>query len=159
MGAGGEQMRGGLVTGPGAAHGLAVDGHRQPCGLGPGAGPVELAGGPGRGDRLERLPVDPGHDPAEGGLAGRPDRCGQRVRCRAQGQQQRRVRGSRPLRGPAEGLEPGAGHAHHQHPEHERGRVPPGPTRPRVGHRAQRGQPVNGIGGRGAPGTGRGGGR
>jgi len=85
MGAGGEQVRGGPVTLVGTAHGLGVDGYRPATGFR--LGRVQPVGGPGRDDRLHRLPVDPARHPPNGGLARWVDLSGQRVRDRAQGQQ------------------------------------------------------------------------
>jgi len=89
-------MRGGPVTLAGTAHGLAVDGYRPATGFR--LGRVQPVGGPGGGDRLHRLPVDPARHPPNGGLARWVDLSGQRVRDRAQGQQQRPVGTSGPLR-------------------------------------------------------------
>jgi len=143
MGAGGEQVRGGPVTIAGTAHGLPVDGHRMAAGHRvQRVRRVQLGGGPGRDDGLEGRRVDPAGHPADGGLTGRVNLPGERVRDTAQGQQQLLVRARGPLRGRRKGLEPRAGEAHDQDREHECGRVPAGSAWPRVGHRAQRGQQV-----------------
>jgi len=146
MGAGGEQVRGAPVTIAGTAHRLPVDRYRMAAGHRvQRVRRVQQGGGPGRDDGLEGRGVDPAGHPADGGLTGRVNLPGERVRDRPQGQQQLLVRARGPLRGRRKGLEPCAGEAHDQDREHVDGRVPACSAWPRVGHRTQRDQQVTGV--------------